>query len=75
MHLFELKPLEHAFSIEMKVEIKNMDTGRVAIGNYRSHNSPSLNLTQLTRLIDAGFDQFVDQILRFALKYNLPCNI
>jgi hypothetical protein len=45
VHLFEPKSLEKAFSMERKVENKNMATRRVATNNYREHHVPSPNLT------------------------------
>jgi hypothetical protein len=50
VHLFEPKALEQAFSMERKVENKNMAIRRVATNNYREHHVPSSKLTQPTRL-------------------------
>jgi hypothetical protein len=55
--LFEPKSLEKAFSMERKVENKNMATRRVATNNYREHHVPSPNLTQPTRLTPQQMDE------------------
>jgi hypothetical protein len=57
VHLFEPKSLEHAFSMERKVESKNMATRRVVTNNYRENHAPSPNLTQPTRLTPQQMDE------------------
>jgi hypothetical protein len=49
--LFEPKSLDQYFSMERKVENKNMDTIRLATNNYREHHVPSPNFNQPKRLI------------------------
>jgi hypothetical protein len=57
VHLFEPKSIEQDFSMARKVENKNMATRRVATNNYREHNVPSPNLTQITRLTPQQMDE------------------
>ena len=46
--LLEPKSLEKAFSMERKVENKNMATRRVAIDNYKEHHVPSHKPSRMT---------------------------
>jgi len=45
LHLFVPKSLEYAFTLERKVESKNMVIRSVVTNNYRECHHPSLNLT------------------------------
>jgi hypothetical protein len=57
VHLFKPKSIEKYFSMERKVENKNMATRRVATNNYREHHVPSPNLTQPKRLTPWQMDE------------------
>ena len=47
---FEPKSLENDFSLERKVESKNMDTKRDSTNTYREGNVSSPNLTKSIRM-------------------------
>ena len=47
---FEPKSLESDFSLERKVESKNMDTRRASTNTYREGNVSSSNLTKIIRM-------------------------
>lgn len=53
----EPKPLEHAFNMGRKFEIKKMATRRVVTKNYREHHVLSHNIIQLTRLMPQQMDK------------------
>jgi hypothetical protein len=55
--LLEPKSLDKDFSVEKRVESKNMATRRVATNTYREHNVPTPNLTQPTRLTPQQMDE------------------
>jgi hypothetical protein len=65
VHLIKPKSLEHTFSMERKVERKNMATKMVTINNYRWHHVPSPNLNQLTRLTPQKMDEIRENGLCF----------
>ena len=48
---FEPKSLENDFSLERKVESKNMDTRRASTNTYREGNVSSSNLTKSIRMM------------------------
>jgi hypothetical protein len=53
------------FSVERKVEGKNMATRRVATNNYRENHAPSSNLTQPMRLTPQKMDEIREKGLCF----------
>jgi hypothetical protein len=72
VHLLEPKTLEQAFSMERKVENKNVATRRVTTNNYREHHLPSPNLTHPKILIPKKMDEIRAKGLCFNCdrKYN-----
>jgi hypothetical protein len=70
VHLFEPNSLEKYFNMNKKVENKNMATRRVTTNNYREHNVPSPNLTQLTWLKPEKIDEIREKRLRFNCDNN-----